>query len=198
MFNQWHIPPHEIDKSSCYLFIYFLIIRHTGWSLLFPSTAVVFVNIYVHHWLPWLVRITCCCGGSVWVASRRQLGVGGEGVGCCGHRWRSLLREFWRLFLGFQSVYERLDTTLHAGGHPAGHRVRRGRGGGGAGALGGRPCHQTLLIPQLRKKSTGLDGLLSPGFWVNIHHLIQENLQFLSVIKSQFYIWFVWKWMNLK
>lgn len=67
---------------------------------------------------------------------------------------RSLLGEFGRLFLGFQSVYERLDAALHAGGHPARHRVRGGRRGG-AGALGGRPGHQTLLIPQLRERERG-------------------------------------------
>lgn len=74
----------------------------------------------------------------------------------------SLLLEFRRLLLGFQGVYERLDAALHTAGHTAGHRVGRRRRGG-AGALGGRPRHQTLLIPQLREENSRLVFL---GFWV--------------------------------
>lgn len=131
---------------SCH---FFKIVRHFWISLFFPSSAVVFVNIYVHHRLPWLVLIRCCCGDSV-------SGVPGVGwVVLWSLVTGSLLRELWRLFLGFQSVYERLDAAFHACGHPSGHWVCRGRGGG-TGALGGRPRHQTLLIPQLRRKRRGL------------------------------------------
>ena len=133
-------PPHETHL----FFFFFHIIRHSWRFPFFPSSAVVSFNMYVHHWLPWLVLIRCCRGDSV---SGIQTWAGW----CCGPGWRSLLGEFWRLFLGFQSVYERLDAALHAGGHPPGHGVCGGRGGG-ASALGGRPSHQTLLVPQLKKK----------------------------------------------
>lgn len=89
-FNQWH---HSSSWNlEGFFYFYFFITRHTGWLFLFPSSVVVFVNIYVHHWLPRLVLITCCCGNSVWVASRHQLGVGGVGGAVAtgdGHCWGS-------------------------------------------------------------------------------------------------------------
>lgn len=135
---------HSSSWNSSVFLVVILNIRHSCGFLICPSSAVLFVNIYVHHWVPWLVLIRCCRGESV-------SGIQASAGWCCGHRWRSSLGEFWRLFLGFQSVYERLDAPFHAGRHPPGHRICRGRGGG-TGTLGGRPCHQTLLIPQLRKK----------------------------------------------
>lgn len=102
-----------------------------------------FVILYVHRWLPWLVLIKCYCGESV---SGFQ-----AGEGCSGQRWRSLLGEFWWLFLGFQSVYERLDAAFHASGHSPGHWVCRRRGGR-ASTLGGRPCYQALLVPKLKRR----------------------------------------------
>lgn len=100
------------------------------------------LNIYVHPWLPWLLLIACCRGDSVRVASRvlRSLVT-------------SLLLKFGRLLLGFQGVYEGLDAAFHAAGHTARHGVWRWRRGR-AGTLGGRPCNQTLLIPQLKKENS--------------------------------------------
>ena len=62
--------------------------------------------------------------------------------------------------LGFESVYERLDATLRAGGHAARDGVGGdlGGGAGGAGSLGWGAGHQTLLIAQLRKMRMGEGG----------------------------------------
>lgn len=73
-FNQWHQVTaantlqllHSSSWNRSFLFfLLFFKIRHTWRLLSIPSSAVVFVNIYVHHWLPWLVLIRCCRGDSV-------------------------------------------------------------------------------------------------------------------------------------
>lgn len=132
------------------LFFKILVFNQGNWTQSQASSAVV-LNIYVHPWLPCLLLTACCRGDSAGVASR---------VLCS--MVTSLLLHFRRLLLGFQGVYERLDATLHAAGHPAGHGVGRRRRGG-AGTLGWRPRHQTLLIAQLRKEKSRLAFL---GFWL--------------------------------
>lgn len=151
---------------SCNFFKF--IIRPTGESLFFPSCRCLLTYMYIvgyHGWY-WLV------------CEWRPAAAGG---GCCGHSWRSLLGEFRRLFLDFQIVYERQDSTFHAGGHPAGHRVRRGWGRG-ARPLGGRPCHQTLLVPQLRKRSTW-------GFSSDHLSLIKNNMQDVFYPQFRVHLW---------
>lgn len=90
--------------------------------------------------------------------------------GCSRWLVTSLLLKFGRLLLGFQGVYERLDAAFHAAGHSAGHGVRGWRRGG-AGALGGRPCHQTLLIPQLRKEKKQKTDQLKKTCWFFVFYL---------------------------
>lgn len=138
-FSSWS-SRHVVHPVTLFLFfLMIVVVRESGsvpvwWCL-------TYMYILGYHGCFWFA---CCRGDSVRVASRvlRTLVT-------------SLLLKFGRLLLGFQGVDEGLDAAFDAAGHTAGHGVWRWRRGG-AGTLGGRPCNQTLLIPQLRKENSRL------------------------------------------
>lgn len=134
--------PFFHTKQVNFLFSFFLN-RQAFSRMVFLSFNLCWCLLYCMYIVGYHGWYWCYCGESV---SGFQ-----AGEGCSGQRWRSLLGEFWWLFLGFQSVYERLDAAFHTSGHPPGHWVCRRRGGR-ASTLGGRPCYQALLVPKLRRR----------------------------------------------
>lgn len=73
-----------------------------------------------------------------------------------GDGWSVQGALLWQLIdrpLVLEGVNERLDSSLDAGGDPAGHRVAGRRGA--AGLLGGRSSHQTLLVAELKDMEEG-------------------------------------------